>query len=123
MIDMLIAAVLMGEPGAATPVAKKVVRPQAQPATLLTENSLFDQTERGAFSSWSGFGAGYELDRTVRHTGAASARCVNTTADDRRGIFQTLAFKTGKLAPIVAGGWSKAADVSGTAGPEDVLKV
>ena len=103
----------IGDSAASTPVAKKVLRPNAQAATELAKNGHLDEAENAGFTRWAGFGVGYERDRSVKHTGAGSVRCANTSAEDRRGVSQAITFDHPSLAPIVAAGWSKADNVSG----------
>ena len=63
---------------------------------------------------WARCGSGgYTVDRTEKHGGSRSVRCFNAAAAGESGLVQGIELNQEKPLPIVAGGWSKAQNVSG----------
>ncbi|MFQ6098173.1 MAG: hypothetical protein ACE5O2_10645, partial [Armatimonadota bacterium] len=111
---LLTGAILLGIAGAAaaTPVAKKVIRAADVPSRERLENRQLDARGDGKFVGWGVWGDGYVVDEAVKRTGQASARCSNQSADEQRGISQTVTLDQREPRPIIASGWSKAEGVS-----------
>jgi len=65
-----------------------------------------------AFVGWRASGQGYQVDSQVRHSGRLSARCCNTSKEDRRGLACDLRLNQRVATPILAEGWSRADGVS-----------
>ena len=56
---------------------------------------------------------GYAIDTAEKHGGSPSVRCFNAAANEASGLVQSVELNQDKPVPIVAGGWSKAQNVSG----------
>jgi hypothetical protein len=99
---------------AATPVAKKVIRADEVPAREVLRNPGLDARAGQAFTGWTVWDRGYAIDDAVKRTGPASAKCANQASGEERGISQTVVLDQKEPRPIVASGWSRAQDVSGS---------
>lgn len=96
---------------------------RAQSPVNLITNPGFEQVSSGKLEGWPPFEQGYEVDGSVRHSGARSIRCVNATAGERRGAGWTIVLNQKEPAPIQIAGWSRAENVSGTPDSDYALYV
>jgi hypothetical protein len=82
-------------------------------------NGALETVEGDRFPWWGGYHKGHDIDDRVRHSGRFSARCINTAADDIRGISCNIDVNQTVPTPTIAVGWSKAENVSRPAGGTD----
>ena len=80
------------------------------PSRLQTgvSNANLEAIEGNGFVGWSGNHAGYEVEGRFGHSGRASARCTNASADEKRGLAHPVEFGQVTPTPIVIEAWSKA---------------
>ena len=62
---------------------------------------------------WNAFGLGYEVDRSVFHSGEQSVRCDSLRLEAFLGAEQEVTLSQTHAAPIIVSAWSKADSVSG----------
>ena len=62
---------------------------------------------------WKAWNLGYEVDRTVFHTGEQSARCESNRATGEHGAVVDITLNQARPSPVVVSGWSRADNVSG----------
>jgi hypothetical protein len=74
---------------------------------------LYDVCGEGAEHWFHYAPGGYVFDMATKHGGTHAAACSNPTATAESGLLQIVELNQDKPVPIVAGGWSKAQDVSG----------
>ena len=98
----------------ATPIAKEVLSAQGTITQELLANGDLTRLEGGRFASWAAYEGGYGVDQAQKHSGAASAICVNPDGSLRLGLAQRLELNRTDLRPLLAGGWSKCEGVAGT---------
>lgn len=72
----------------------------------------------GTTGAWQAYGQGYERDTAVKRSGASSAHCASTSADEQRGAALTVVLDQKQPSPISVAGWSKAMNAVG-ATPSD----
>ncbi len=103
---------------AASRVAKRVIRDDAAGMVECLVNGGFEETtEAGRTASgWDYWQEGYSAEQDTTRSGAAAVRCSSTDPEPEYGAAQTVALNQTDPLPIVAGGWSKAEDVSGSPG-------
>lgn len=85
---------------------------RAYPAQERLANPGFEANENGHLVGWTSFEQGYELS-SDRRSGATCIRCVNATADDRRGATAVVVLNQSEPRPIVVEGYSRAENVGG----------
>jgi len=79
----------------------------------LITNPGFEQMRDGRAEGWAPFEQGYTVVSDVVRGGKSSIRCVNRTADERRGATWTLVLNQKNPVAILVAGWSKAENVGG----------
>ena len=94
------------------------VRAAAQTANLVN-NPGFETVAGATATGWQSFRASCVLDSTVSHSGRNSIQCVNQSPTEGHSAYQTVYVNQTEAAPVLLSGWSRAANVSGTA--DDVL--
>jgi hypothetical protein len=91
-----------------------------QEANLLP-NPGFEVVQNTTASGWKTYVRGYQSVTTDAHSGVRSIQCMNATATDVSGAYQTLYLNQTAPVPILFSGWSRASGVSGTANPDYAL--
>ena len=113
---LLLVVLLTAARAAPSRVAKRVIRGAAAGMEEKLVNGGFEaqgDADRPA-ASWGYWEKGYALERQVTRGGKAAARCSSTDPNIQYGAGQTVVLNQTQPLPIVAGGWSKATDVSGS---------
>jgi len=97
-------------------VAKTALPPEsALRGAELVRNGDLETMGGDGLAWWSAWRKGYQVDRTVRHGGAVSARCRNDAPGEESGLSQTIQLDQAVPLPVMAEAWSKAEGVSGAA--------
>lgn len=86
-------------------------------------NGGFERIEGGRAPEWSAYEQGYDLANGVARSGKFSLRCVNTSAEERRGGSVTVALQQTTPQPVIISGWSRAENVGGLANEDYSLYV
>lgn len=111
---ILLLLVLSSAAFADTVVVKKALFSGALLAGAdLLQNGNLATVSVGQFAHWGRWGAGYDIDAEVHHSGRYSARCANASAAEERGLAYRLELDQRSPLPIRVECWSKAQDVSG----------
>jgi len=93
-------------------ILKETLKAEAPGRPIALANADLEQVAGDRLSSWQPYGEGYSVDAEVRHGGRHSARCENTSADQRRGLVQVVELNQKAPIPVLAECWSKAKRVS-----------
>ncbi len=112
----LVVLLVAGTAQAASRVAKYVIRSDAAGMVERLANGSFEDVRDvgKAATGWDYWERGYAVERTSTHSGEAAARCSSADPALEYGAGQTVALNQAEPLPVVASGWSKADDVSGS---------
>lgn len=110
VIGLLVALPLSVSLGRGT-VIKRSLWVDDRMQQVLMNGDLEEAGARG-FPGWGTSQQGYEVDRQGGHSGWWSARCLNTSTDDRRGLRQAFDLNQQVPTPIAAVGWSRSESVT-----------
>lgn len=97
----------------AAPVLRVIGGVQA--GTELLSNGSFEALANNAPAGWQPFGRGFGLAPNAGHGGGQAIECENPTGQSDYGASQTMALHQTSMAPLIVRGWSKAANVNGSA--------
>ncbi|MCD6360740.1 MAG: hypothetical protein J7M38_07725 [Armatimonadetes bacterium] len=95
-------------------ILKPALSSDAMAAENLLPNSSLEDIADGRVAQWQAWDAGYDVDERISHSGKRSVRCSLPTTDVERGIGCTVTLNQTQALPIIATGWSRAENVSGS---------
>ena len=114
---LALAMLIPGSPGVAAGAAEpalRVVR-ATQPGVPLLHNGGFEELAQGHPAPWRKWQQGFQAAAGQGRGGSSAIVCERTEAGGEWGASQTIALNRTNLAPLVIRGWSKAANVGGSA--------
>jgi len=91
----------------------KIIRTPLDETDNLLHNGNFEQTQGDAFNNWYPWRQGYTVAIGTGRANSSAVYCHSDLNYKQHGIGQSLLLNQNTPIPIVAGGWSKASNVSG----------